>query len=80
MVLLRKRNGKYRRLSLAGSRLSTLKDIGWVFAVYIAYVLMGGACFMAIERPLEKKTCQMVEEKLRKAHDGTVLKMHLRYF
>jgi hypothetical protein len=70
MVLLRKR--KNRRLSLKGSRISHLKDIGWVFAVYIAYVLMGGACFMAIERPLEKKTCQMVEEKLRKAHDGTV--------
>ena len=49
-----------------------MKDIGWVFAVYIAYVLMGGACFMTIERPLEKKTCQMVEAKLRKAHDGTV--------
>ena len=29
-----------------------LKDICWVFAMYLLYVLIGGACFMAIERYL----------------------------
>lgn len=30
--------------------LPLLKDIAWVFGMYLFYVLIGGACFMAIER------------------------------
>ena len=27
-----------------------LKDVCWVFGMYLIYVLIGGVCFMAIER------------------------------
>lgn len=62
-----------------------LKDIAWVFAMYICYVLIGGACFMSIERfwevvisyfvyifdrPLETQTCREVEIQLTNAHEA----------
>ena len=35
---------------------------------YLAYVLVGGACFMAIERPLEKKTCDEIEKQMQSGY------------
>ena len=64
--------------------LQLLKDVLYGFGMYLIYVLIGGVCFMAIERfcyhclyrdktcsnirPLETQTCREVEMLLTNAH------------
>ena len=49
-------------------RIKMLGILVYTLFRYLAYVLVGGACFMAIERPLEKKTCDEIEKQMQSGY------------